>query len=94
MYHYLDLDTYQSLKDLGVYFEVHANNLIKQPYNRYYEVVKTLMDASWIDFISSNSHDHVNQIHQFKDAYKDCLKRYGEKVTHKLFIENATKILL
>ncbi len=87
---YLDL---VRLKKQGVYFQVSAPHLVKQGSKEAQKIAHRLLKDDLIDFIASDAHNAFN-VDVMAKAKKVVIKKKDDITAHKLFYENAKKLLI
>lgn len=89
-YVYATIQDAYEVKELGGLIQVNADSIVGN--NRLHrKTAKKLLKNNLVDFVASDVHDcRVNLLGQAK-AY--VTKKFGEKISQKLFVENAENLI-
>ena len=90
-YAYVTNADIMEIKNMGGLIQVNAGSFVGDCKRRLKRRVKKLFKLSLIDFVASDEHaSRQNYLSQARDF---VVKKFGENVANKVFIENAKKII-
>lgn len=90
-YAYISIGDIIEIKNMGGLIQVNANSFVGDSKRRLKKRVKKLFKLSLVDFVASD--EHAKRKNCLSLAREFVVKKYGNDIANKIFVENAKKII-